>query len=85
MHGDAKVCFGGTLDAACIEPFLDEGHLQWRPAATVSLDTDVIRSADKAFAPEGGIRLLEGNLGRSLIKSSAVAVDRQTIILCPQW
>ena len=80
MHGDAKVCFGGTLDAACIEPFLDEGHLQWRPAATVSLDTDVIRSADKAFAPEGGIRLLEGNLGRSLIKSSAVAVDRQTIM-----
>ena len=80
MHGDAKVCFGGTLDAACIEPFLDEGHLEWRPAATVSLDTDVIRSADKAFAPEGGIRLLEGNLGRSLIKSSAVAADRQTIM-----
>lgn len=79
MHGDAKVCFGGTLDAACIEPFLDEGHLQWRPAATASLDTDVIRSADQAFAPEGGIRLLEGNLGRSLIKSSAVAADRQTI------
>ena len=80
MHGDARVCFGGTLDAACIEPFLDEGHLQWRPASTASLDTDVIRSADKAFAPEGGIRLLEGNLGRSLIKSSAVAADRQTIM-----
>ena len=79
MHADAKVCFGGTLEAACIEPFLEDNKVQWRPAAQQSLDTEVIRSADSAFAPEGGIRLLEGNLGRGLIKTSAVAVDRQMI------
>ena len=79
MHADAKVCFGGTLEAACIEPFLEDSTLQWRPAAEQSLDTEVIRSAEDAYAPEGGIRLLEGNLGRGLIKTSAVAVDRQMI------
>jgi len=79
MHGDAAVCFGGTLEAACIEPFLEEGGLQWRPAANQSLDPEVIRPADSAFHPEGGIRLLEGNLGRSLIKTSAVAPERQSM------
>ena len=44
-----------------------------------SHDPDVIRSSDKPFAAEGGIRLLEGNLGRSLIKSSAVAPERQAV------
>ena len=79
MHGDAAVCFGGTLEAACIEPFLEEGGLQWRPAANQSLDPEVIRPADSAFHPEGGIRLLEGNLGRGLIKTSAVAPERQSM------
>ena len=67
-----------TLEAACIEPFLEDNKVRWRPAAHGSL-IEVIRSADNAFALEGGIRLLEGNLGRGLIKTSAVAVDRQMI------
>ena len=79
MHGDASVCFGGTLETACLEPFLEEGSLRWRPAADHSLDPEVIRPADSAFHPEGGIRLLEGNLGRSLMKTSAVALERQSL------
>ena len=79
MHGDATVCFGGSLETACLEPFLKDGSLRWRAATEESLDPDVIRPADDAFYPEGGIRLLEGNLGRSLIKTSAVAEERQRI------
>ena len=79
MHGDAAVCFGGTLETACIEPFIEEGSLRWRAAVAHSLDPEVIRPADSAFHPEGGIRLLEGNLGRSLIKTSAVAPERQSM------
>jgi len=79
MHGDANVCFGGSLETACLEPFLDEDRLRWRAATDESLDLDVIRPAKEAFHPEGGIRLLEGNLGRSLIKTSAVAAERQRI------
>lgn len=73
MHGDAKVCFGGQLGDACIEPYLDGEQLQWRSAPDTSLDADVIRPVDAAFSAEGGIKLLEGNLGRCLIKSSALA------------
>ena len=79
MHGDAAVCFGGTLETACIEPFLEDDSLQWRPAAEKSLDLEVIRPTGNVFAPEGGIRLLQGNLGRSLIKTSAVDSDRHHI------
>ena len=79
MHGDARVCFGGTLEASCVEPFLEKGELRWRPATEKSHDPEVIRSSDKPFASEGGIRLLEGNLGRSLIKSSAVAPEWQAV------
>lgn len=79
MHADARVCFGGQLGDACIEPYIDGGQLQWRSAPDISLDTEVIRSVDAAFTPEGGIKLLEGNLGRSLIKSSAVAEPHRSI------
>lgn len=79
MHGDATVCFGECLEDALIEPRFEEGSLQWRPAATTSLDPEVVQSAAEAFSPEGGVRLLEGNLGRSLIKTSAVSESRQMI------
>ena len=79
MHEEAKVFFGGNLGDACIEPYLESGSLCWRAAPNQSLDTDVIRPARNAFSPEGGIRLLEGNLGRSLIKSSAVAAHKLSI------
>jgi len=79
MHGDARVCFGESLEAACLEPCLQDGVLQWRSAPTQSLDPEVIRPARDPFAPEGGIRLLEGNLGRSLIKSSAVSSEHLKI------
>ena len=79
MHEEAKVFFGGNLGDACIEPYLESGSLCWRAAPNQSLDTDVIRPASNAFSPEGGIRLLEGNLGRSLIKSSAVAAHKLSI------
>ena len=79
MHGDARVCFGESLEASCLEPCLQEGVLQWRSAPTQSLDPEVIRPARDPFAPEGGIRLLKGNLGRSLIKSSAVSSEHLKI------
>lgn len=82
MHGDAKVCFGGQLGDACIEPYLDGEQLHWRSAPDTSLDADVIRPVDAAFSAEGGIKLLEGNLGRCLIKSSAVA-EAQGLVTAP--
>jgi phosphogluconate dehydratase len=73
MHGDAATSFGGTLAETLSEPFLQDGKLDWRSVPNQSLDREVLAFPANPFASEGGIRLLEGNLGRSVIKTSAVA------------
>jgi phosphogluconate dehydratase len=61
------------------EPGLEEGELVWRDAAANSLDRDVLRPIGDPFDREGGLRLLNGNLGRAVIKVSAVAQDRHVV------
>ena len=54
------------------EPRLDGDQLSWQPCQTESLDTQVLAAVDSPFDQEGGLRLLTGNLGRGVIKVSAV-------------
>ncbi len=54
------------------EPMLTEGVLSWRDAPVESLDTDILRSAADPFSLDGGLKTLAGNLGRGVIKVSAV-------------
>jgi len=61
------------------EPRLSEGRLHYVPAAAESADTSVVRPLSDPFEPQGGLRLLRGNLGRSLIKLSAVKPEFRTI------
>jgi len=80
LHGDIKTVWGTTLDAYAIEPGLDEeGHLVWRDAAEKTGDERILRSVDQPFSVEGGIRVLDGNLGRAVMKTSALAPERLTI------
>ncbi|MCE7012062.1 phosphogluconate dehydratase [Kibdelosporangium philippinense] len=72
LHRDVQTVAGGSLDLYRQEPVLEEGKLIWRDGATESLDTDVLRSVDDPFEPDGGLRMLSGNLGRSVIKVCAV-------------
>jgi len=53
--------------------------LTWRPAPETSRDDTMLRPVSAPFSPDGGMRLLAGNLGRAIIKTSAVAADRWTI------
>ena len=72
MHGDAKTCFRKNFaDFAC-EPLVDGERLSWRAGTKESLNTEVLSTIDTPFKSEGGVRLLTGNLGRSVIKVSAV-------------
>ena len=73
MHGDAKTCFRADFADFTVEPSLTDGGLEWCQAPSASLDPEVIANPDTPFAEEGGVRLLTGNLGRSVIKVSAVA------------
>ena len=72
MHADAKTCFGNGFGDFCQEPTLINGQIEWRSAAATSLDPEILTTPAMPFAPNGGVKLLEGNLGRSVIKTSAV-------------
>ena len=60
------------------EPWLDDGKLSWRDIGA-SGDDQMLRTADNPFQSDGGMRLVEGNLGRACFKTSAVESERWTI------
>jgi phosphogluconate dehydratase len=73
VHADVRTVVGQGLEAYAREPHLGDDGLEWREATPVSLDSDVLRPAGDPFDAEGGLRLLRGNLGRAVIKVSAVS------------
>lgn len=81
LHGDVKTVAGeGGLEAYRQDAFLDNyGAATWRPGVKVSADTSVLRPVADAFDQSGGIRLLTGNLGRCVIKVSAVKPEHRIV------
>ncbi|MDK2759970.1 MAG: phosphogluconate dehydratase [Sphingopyxis sp.] len=78
LHGDV-LTVGGTMADYAAEPVLVDDALQWQAAPATSRDDMMLRPVAEPFSPDGGMRLLAGNLGRAIIKTSAVAEDRWTI------
>ena len=72
LHDDVQTILGPGLKAFCREPVLEGGAVAWKPVTSQSLDTSVLRPVDEAFNDHGGLRLVQGNLGRAVIKTSAV-------------
>ena len=79
LHADSTTVMGAGLRAYSAEPWLDEGRLSWRPAPAASGDLDVLRPADNPFSAHGGLKLLTGNLGRSVIKTSAMKAEHHVV------
>jgi phosphogluconate dehydratase len=71
-HRDVTTVWGHGLGAYAREPFLDNGKLVWRDAAAKSHEEKILRPASNPFSADGGLKLLRGNLGKSVIKTSAV-------------
>jgi phosphogluconate dehydratase len=71
-HADAMTVWGPGLAAYTRDPFLIDHKLVWRDAAEKSHDEKILRPASSPFSADGGLKLLRGNLGRSVIKTSAV-------------
>lgn len=84
LHGDAETIMGPLASAYTQEPFLQSQHserkLQWREACAESLDLSVLAPAHAPFMREGGLKLLKGNIGKGLIKISAVPEERWRIV-----
>jgi phosphogluconate dehydratase len=78
MH-DLPTIVAGGMRAFCEEPRLQDGKLAYAPGIAASADTAVVRPVSDAFEAQGGLRLLRGNLGRSLIKTSAVKQEYRSI------
>ena len=79
MHADAKTAWGKNFADFTQESFLDNDKVVWRESPEIPLDMDVLTTLDKPFSTEGGLRLLKGNLGRGVIKVSAVALEHQIV------
>jgi len=79
LHGDVLTVAGDGLARYREEPYLDQGVLAWRPAPNQSGDESVLRPATRPFSPEGGLKLLSGNLGRAVIKTSAVKPEHRVV------
>ena len=79
LHEDVTTNWGEGLRHYTREPRLADSRLAYVDGAVQSADTDVLRPADQPFSAEGGLRLLEGNLGRSIIKVSAVAPEHRVV------
>ncbi|WP_424948509.1 phosphogluconate dehydratase [Crenobacter luteus] len=79
LHEDVKTAAGDGLRHYTREPFLDDGVLAWREASATSLDEDVLRPASRPFSADGGLKLLTGNVGRAVIKVSAVKPEHRVV------
>jgi phosphogluconate dehydratase len=79
LHGDIMTVAPDGMAAYRHEPVLDGEDLAWVAAPDDSRDPAMLRPVSDPFQPTGGLRLLAGNLGRAVIKTSAVDPDRWII------
>jgi phosphogluconate dehydratase len=80
LHEDVNTIVGPGMHRYCKEAYLNNGQLDWRDGIQFSLDETVISAQHSVFCEEGGIRVLKGNLGNCVIKTSAVDISRQVIV-----
>ncbi|NVD36735.1 phosphogluconate dehydratase [Marinobacter lutaoensis] len=73
LHNDVETVAGPGLERYTQVPALEGDALVWTPVVAQSRDPEVLRGLDQPFAPDGGLKVLSGNLGRGVIKVSAVA------------
>ena len=78
-HGDVLTVAEGGMAAYASEPVLADGALDWQPAPAQSGNLAILAPVADAFMPDGGMRLVKGNLGRATFKTSAVEPERWTI------
>ena len=83
LHNDVQTVAGPGLEQYTSKPELEKGKVVWGAGPETSLDSEVIASAKQPFSPTGGLKVLDGNLGRAVMKVSALANGEQTLIEAP--
>lgn len=78
-HNDIMTVYGDGLIDGARQPRMNDEQLVWDAAPAVTADETMLRPISEPFSHDGGMRLVQGNLGRATFKTSAVAVERHTI------
>jgi phosphogluconate dehydratase len=82
LHDDVHTIMGQGLHRYTVEPWLNpalNGQLDWRDVPAKSADEAVLRPVTQPFSADGGLRLLKGNLGRAVVKVSAVKPEHRQV------
>ena len=79
LHDDVNTILGHGLQRFAVEPWLDQGQLAWRAAPAASADESVLRPVARPFSADGGLKRLRGNLGRAVVKTSAVKPEHRLV------
>ena len=79
LHEDVNTILGPGLRNFCQEPKVVDGGLEWNEVLAETLDADILRPCSNPFSPEGGLRLVTGNIGRAIVKISAVDAAHHSI------
>ncbi|GAB2992327.1 phosphogluconate dehydratase [Psychrosphaera aestuarii] len=76
VHNDVNTICGKGLDKYTKEPVIRDGKLEWVEAPEKSLDPEVLATIETPFKADGGLSVLDGNLGRAVIKTSSLREGR---------
>ena len=80
LHSNARTVWGNNIGDYAVEPSFGDNHdLIWKPAAKQSLDNDILRPFSNPHSPTGGLKMLTGSLGKSVLKISSVDPSRHII------
>lgn len=79
LDGTAQTVWGDSLSDYAVEPKLGKSGVEFKPAPSQSLDPDILRPVANPHHPNGGLSMLSGNIGRAVIKVSAVDPAHQSI------
>jgi phosphogluconate dehydratase len=79
LHQDVQTILGKGLNKYTREPKIRNHELSWDEGPTESLNTSIIRPVNEPFSKDGGIKILKGNIGRSVIKTAAVSEEHLMI------
>lgn len=80
LHPDTETVAGPGLARYTRPARLEEGRILWDEPLEASANREVLRPFSEPFQPSGGLRIVQGNLGRGVAKISAVAPDRRKVV-----
>jgi phosphogluconate dehydratase len=79
LHDDVMTILGKGLSKFGMESKISNGKIEFVNGTDVSLNLSVVRPASEPFSIDGGIKILKGNIGRSVIKTAAVQKENRIV------